>query len=85
MLYIIYYFLMGKSTHNDKELERLHVRLLHLEHFSHHQSSSILRWRETAILNKFSILRYQIWLSLCDATFNSDYNTMIANIAMFVV
>ena len=62
--YIIYHFLMGRSTHNDKELERLHVRLLHLEHFSHHESSSILRRRETAILNKFSILRYQIWLSL---------------------
>ena len=76
---------MGRSTHNDKELEGLHVRLLHLEHFSHHESSSILRRRETATLKKFSTLRYQIWLSLCDAAINSDYYTTVANIVMFVV
>ena len=49
---------MRRSTHNDKELEGLHVRLFHLEHFSHHESSSILRRRETVILNK--ILHFEI-------------------------
>ena len=73
--YIIHHFLMGRSTHNDKELERLHIRLFHLEHFSHHESSSILRRIEAAILNNFSILTCQIWLSLWSC---------VANIAMSV-